>query len=166
MEKLFSWTPVDSSFWRMNCWLIFIGQNLRQSKSYLFKFFKGCLPKNLLSPLLNTLTHLLPAISINISATPNTSYSRLTKTTWQSMLQWCQEFRRHFSTIYQVKWFLSSSLRKWKIMTISDQQFDWLVLIWLGWKDPWKLSNFSELINLYIFPLKIIRNFLMTSGGI
>ena len=34
------------------------------SRPYSFKFFKGCLPQNLLSPLLNTLSHIIPNIPI------------------------------------------------------------------------------------------------------
>ena len=33
------------------------------SRPYPFKFFKGCLPQNLLSPLLSTLSHLEPYYS-------------------------------------------------------------------------------------------------------
>ena len=34
------------------------------SRPYPFKFFKGCLPQNLLSPLLNTLSHLFMRICL------------------------------------------------------------------------------------------------------
>ena len=84
-------------------------------------------------------------ISVTVSKIADTFNSRLTETTWHLMLQWCQEFRRHSRTIYQVivRCFLSSSFEKMK--DISDKHLK----IWLGWKDPRKWSNLSELSNLY-----------------
>ena len=37
----------------------------RVSRPYPFKFFKGCLPQNLLSPLLHTLSHLCQCVCVS-----------------------------------------------------------------------------------------------------